>query len=143
MWAVSLALAVMVLPVFYFNPNKPLVADYNIFNLPRREVMLMRKNLVVPYIESVNTLLERDCHQVGLFIPNEEWEYPFWNLYAGSGQPYRIEHVNVGNPSAGIARADFEPCAIIATVSTGEHFDLDGAVYDLTWSMEPVYVYTK
>ena len=144
-WAVSLVLALLVLPVFYFNPNKPLVADYTIFNLPRREVMLMRKNLVVPYIEGVNYLTnEKGCYQVGLYIPNAEWEYPFWRLYADTGLPYRLEHVNVNNVSGSIPMAPFSPCAVIATQTAGEQFVLDGGhVYDLTWSMPPVYVYTK
>ena len=143
-WALSLLMAVMVLPVFYFNPNKPLVADYNIFNLPRREVMIMRKSLVVPYIESVNYLIEEDCYQTGLYTPNQEWEYPFWSLYADTGKPFRLEHVNVDNVSANIPLEPFSPCAIIATQSTGEQFQLEnGAVYNLSWSMDPVYVYTK
>jgi 4-amino-4-deoxy-L-arabinose transferase-like glycosyltransferase len=144
LWIISLLLAVLVLPVLYFNDSKPLVADYNIFNLPRREVMIMRKNLVVPYIESVNTLLDEDCYQVGLYIPNEEWEYPFWSLYRDSGKPFRLEHVNVTNASAGLPMAPFSPCAIIATRSSGEQFILDdGSSYDLTWQMDPVFIYTK
>jgi len=145
MWAITIVFAVLVLPVFYFNPNKPLVADYNIFNLPRREVMITRKNLVVPYIESVNYLAdEQNCYQAGLYLPDQEWEYPFWSLYADTGQDYRLEHVNVENASAEIPMPSFSPCAVIATQSTGETFTLnDGTVYHLTWSMEPVYIYTR
>ncbi len=145
MWALTAFLAVMVLPVFYFNPNKPLVADYNIFNLPRREVMITRKNLVVPYIESVNYLVdEKDCYQTGLYLPDQEWEYPFWSLYADTGKPFRLEHVNVENETADIPMPAFAPCAIIATQSTGDTFTLrDGTVYHLTWNMAPVFVYTR
>lgn len=63
--------------------------------------------------------------------------------FEDTGQPYRLEHVGVDNVSANIPVEDFEPCAVIATAPNGDHFNLDGAVYDLTWSMEPVYVYTK
>ncbi len=145
MWALTAFLVVMVLPVFYFNPNKPLVADYNIFNLPRREVMITRKNLVVPYIESVNYLVdEKDCYQTGLYLPDQEWEYPFWSLYADTGKPFRLEHLNVENETADISMPAFSPCAIIATQSTGDTFTLrDGTVYHLTWNMAPVFVYTR
>jgi 4-amino-4-deoxy-L-arabinose transferase-like glycosyltransferase len=142
-WAVTIVFAALTLPVFYFNPNKPLIADYTIFNLPRREVMIMRKNLVVPYIESVNYLTEQDCYQTGLYLPDQEWEYPFWSLYADTGKDFRLEHVNVQNETASIKTSPFSPCAVIATQSAGETFTLDGEVYTLTWSMEPVYVYTR
>lgn len=142
LWALSLALAALVLPVLYFNPSRPLVADYTIFNLPRREVMIMRKNLVVPYIESVNFLQDEGCYDVGIYIPNEEWEYPFWSLYRDSGQAYRLEHVNIENASNNLSSDPFQPCAVLTTHFGGEIFTLaDGRTFDLAWEMDPVYVY--
>ncbi len=141
----GLFLLAATLPVFYFNQNKPLVQDWNIFNLPRREVMIIRKNLVVPYIEGVNYLIEeRRCAQLGLFLPDEEWEYPLWELYraAEAGQ-FRIEHVAVGNRSASLPRRPFEPCAVFATqpLPGGETVQIEGRVFRLVWEMPPVRIY--
>lgn len=143
--AAGLFLLAAVLPVFYFNQSKPLVQDWNIFNLPRREVMIIRKNLVVPYIEGVNYLInERRCMQLGLYLPDEEWEYPLWELYraAQAGQ-FRIEHVGVRNRSAALPRQPFEPCAIFATqpLAGGERVQLEGRTYRLVWEMPPVRIY--
>lgn len=143
--AVGLFLLAAALPVFYFNQNKPLVQDWNIFNLPRREVMIIRKNLVVPYIEGVNYLIdERRCTQVGLYLPDEEWEYPLWELYRAAqvGQ-FRLEHVGVRNRSATLPRPPFEPCAIFATqpLPGGETVQVEGLPYRLIWEMPPVRIY--
>ena len=141
----GLFLLAATLPVFYFNQSKPLVQDWNIFNLPRREVMIIRKNLVVPYIEGVNYLIdERHCTQVGLYLPDEEWEYPLWELYRAArvGQ-FRIEHVGVRNRSAALPRQPFEPCAIFASqpLPGGESVQLEGRSYRLVWEMPPVRIY--
>lgn len=142
--AVGLALIAFTAPIFYFNPARPLLADFTIFNLPRREVMIIRKNLVVPYIEGVNHILGRGCAQVGLYLPDGEWEYPVWNLMAASGLPgVRIEHVAVDNVSARLDRGDFQPCAVFSTVPlpAGEFVGRDGSRYPLAWSLDPVYIY--
>jgi len=140
-------LLISTLPIFYFNQNKPLAQDWNIFNLPRREVMIIRKNLVVPYIEGVNYLTgERRCTQLGLYLPDEEWEYPVWGLYREAEiGPFRIEHVLVNNPSNRLPRQPFEPCAIFATqpLPGGETVQLEGKPFRLTWEMPPVRIYTE
>lgn len=142
----GIVLLISTLPVFYFNQNKPLVQDWNIFNLPRREVMIIRKNLVVPYIEGVNYLLdERNCTQLGLYLPDEEWEYPLWELYrAAEADGFRIEHVLVDNASAGLPRRPFEPCAIFATqpLPGGETVQVEGKTFRLALEMPPVRIYT-
>ncbi|MEW6648863.1 MAG: DUF2142 domain-containing protein [Chloroflexota bacterium] len=141
------ALLLTMLPVFYFNQSKPLVQDWNIFNLPRREVMIIRKNLVVPYIEGVNYLLdERACHQLGLYLPDEEWEYPVWALYKAAGlTKFRIEHVGVENRSADLPRSAFQPCAVFATrpLAAGESAQLNGAHYRLGWQLDPIWIYVR
>ncbi len=153
--AAAALLLLATLPVFYFNQNKPLVQDWNIFNLPRREVMIIRKNLVVPYIEGVNYLVDqRTCSRLGLYLPDEEWEYPLWALYQAAGLPdARIQHVGVvtppgsggATPSAGLPRAAFQPCAIFATrpLPGGESVSLDGADYRLGWQLDAVWIYIK
>ncbi len=142
----GILLLLSTLPVFYFNQNKPLVQDWNIFNLPRREVMIIRKNLVVPYIEGVNFLIdEQRCTQLGLYLPDEEWEYPVWELYrAAEAGPFRIEHVAVHNRSASLPHRPFEPCAIFATqpLPGGEVVQVDGRTFRLAWEMPPVRIYT-
>ncbi len=142
----GILLLLSTLPVFYFNQNKPLVQDWNIFNLPRREVMIIRKNLVVPYIEGVNYLTgERRCTQLGLYLPDEEWEYPIWELYrAAEIGAFRIEHVLVNNRSNRLPLRPFEPCAIFATqpLPGGETVQVEGKTFQLTWEMLPVHIYT-
>ena len=145
-WLISLVLLLCCLPIFYLNPSKPIFKDWTIFNLPRREVMILRKNLVTPYIDGVFYLAEeKQCFQIGLNIPDEEWEYPIWSLFSEFETPYRIEHVNVKNVSADIGYPPFTPCAIISTQPVeGDVFTLeDGSQYKLDWTLDPIYIFTN
>jgi len=143
-WGISILLAFFTLPIFYFNPNKPLIADYNIFNLPRREVMIMRKDLVVPYIEGVNVLVDQEnCFQVGLFLPEQDWEYPIWRLFEDADQPYHLQHIFVPNASRAMPAQPFEPCALFSTQRLDDAVTLDGKPYEAVWELEPVYIYAK
>lgn len=51
---------------------------------------------------------------VGLFLREDDWEYPFWALIDGAGSAIRIEHVGVQNATGKIQLPGFEPDVIIA-----------------------------
>lgn len=110
------ALALYSLPYFYFNPTKPLVQDWNIFNLPRIEMMIRNKDLLAPYINSAIYIDDNStCGRIGLDLANGYWEYPFWNMLVDPARPQRaLEHINVMNESRAFEAQDGEFCAILA-----------------------------
>ncbi len=56
------------------------------------------------------------CEQIGLLAGDDDWEYPLWVMVGRGLKGRRIEHLEVRNVSAALARpnGDFAPCAIVA-----------------------------
>lgn len=135
------------LPYLFFNPTKPLTQDWNIFNLPRLEMMIRRDNILAPYINGAFYLRdETSCDRIGMHLANGAWEYPFWNMLVEVNRPERIlMHVQVDNESRALEIQAGSVCAIL-TVSDGnqeEKFRYQGAEYLLEFSEPPVGVYLR
>jgi hypothetical protein len=96
LFLVASILVVCAAPLFYSNPTKPIWQDWNIFNLPRREVMLLNSDLLESYINTTDYLIKKDCHSIGLVGDGNEWEYPLWSLFRDKwGDSFRMENVLV------------------------------------------------
>ncbi len=139
------ALALYSLPYFYFNPTKPLVQDWNIFNLPRIEMMIRNKDLLAPYINSAIFIDDNiTCGSIGLDVANGYWEYPFWNMLVDPARPLRsLEHINVINESRVFEAQDAPVCAIL-TVNELEKLPLiqyQGKTYQRVFHEETAAVY--
>jgi hypothetical protein len=77
------------------------------------------------------------CHEIGLVVGSDDWEYPFWVLLNGSGgPPTHLSHDMRGTAEDETPRY----CAVIVT----DGLDIDPAVvpalrtrYQTEWSSTP------
>lgn len=118
-WLPNLLALVLIgqsLPFLLTNPHHPLTGPNTIFNQSRNEQYFLQAQLpaeayttVIQHIEQAN-----GCTDIGLVLPGDFWEYPFWLLLAQSkiDRPY-IESVAVTNESAALQNDRFEPCAVV------------------------------
>ena len=106
-------LPVLALASYYwllFNVRKPIAAEHNMFNIPRAEqYFLGRPGNTGSYLAIAAAVEKSGCRDIGLVLGPDSWEYPFWLLLNSDGSR-RLEHVEVGNPSAVLGRDDFSPC---------------------------------
>jgi len=102
-----------------------------------------------PYIGATQFLSNTQCSDVGLILPVDNYEYPFWVLLGEpDGRAVRIEHVNVTNISGLISNEypfnTFRPCSVIV-VSDGPpnevHFG--DVTYLQEWWSDPVGVFMQ
>lgn len=137
-----------------FNETRPLIAENNIFNTNRMSQYFKgRVDLEDHYINAVKLVHEKGCHNVGLSLRPDAWEYPLWVLLKeGYSQPLWIEHINVKNPSSVKSTIypyrNFIPCAIISVGSNRQNELIIGnRVYVSSWkaknSREPVQVFLE
>ena len=113
---IGIVLAVGTLPWLFLNDQHPWVGNWSIWHQPKIvQHFYKHPDLALPYAATVGYLKSIDCRQVGLFIGEDTWEYPWWVFLADKG--VRIEHVQVNNPSASLKYplGDFQACAIIAS----------------------------
>ena len=120
-WLSAFILLIGIVPFIWFSPTKPLWTDWNIFNLPRREVMMRREDMMVDYVKA-QELLSRDldCYTVGLVSGPYDWEYPLWALlrdakWRSSDKPYHIQHILVENESSRLEGGSYRPCVLLVT----------------------------
>ncbi len=134
------------LPYFYFNPTKPLTQDWNIFNLPRLEMMIRREDILAPYINSAFFLRDEvDCRQIGMDLENGAWEYPLWNMLTDPSRPeHSLTHINVGNESLSLESQSSDVCAVLLVDSEnrGEIYLYEGREYLRAFYEPPVGVYS-
>jgi hypothetical protein len=108
------------LPWVFFNRNRPIMANNNIFQTSRIEQYFSnRLYLQDPYQEATDFLKEQKCSHIGLSMGNDPWEYPLWILLQKKNpSDLKIQHINVNNVSAKIENEypykNFEPCGVIA-----------------------------
>ncbi len=69
--------------------------------------------LQIPYTEVAALIRQQGCLDVGLMLGGHAAEYPIWYLLGAPRDDLRIEWLVGGTPSASLAEADFNPCAIL------------------------------
>jgi hypothetical protein len=112
----ALLLIVQALPFLLQNPFHPVIGQENIFNLSRSEQYFLRSpDLREPYLVAAELITAQKCRQVGLIMPPESWEYPFWALlHQPQDMPVQIEDLEVDNITDVLQESEkFEPCAVI------------------------------
>jgi 4-amino-4-deoxy-L-arabinose transferase and related glycosyltransferases of PMT family len=141
----ALGLGVISLPYFLFNPTKPLTQDWNIFNLPRVEMMIRNKYILGPYVNSIIYIKEKiNCDLIGMDLENGYWEYPLWNMLVSPvHNAHMLEHINVTGDTASLEKVQPLPCAILQVndeekTQTLQYHDNH---YKLEFLEKPVAVY--
>ncbi|HMR66227.1 MAG TPA: glycosyltransferase family 39 protein [Anaerolineae bacterium] len=105
------------------NPLHPLWGPRNVFTSPRSDQYFWPNPVLQePYQAATELIQARGCRQIGLLLPLDFWEYPFWILLNRPGDsPVWIENVQVGNVSQALQSLAFEPCAVVCIRCQEEH----------------------
>jgi len=89
----------------------------NVFMQTREEQYFsMSKGRYKNYAQISDLLAASGCHDIGLVIGGDDWEYPLWPLLKDRGMTnMRLEHIEIKGPLAQIPYplGDFHPCARI------------------------------
>jgi len=110
------------IPPVFRNNTRRLVSSKKatVFNTPRiAQYFNNDTTRMSAYIDAADYVKGCACKDVGLIIPDDYWEYPFWVLLkGGNSKVSRIEHVFInGGASSQVKRyplGDFNPCMVIA-----------------------------
>ncbi len=108
-----IALLLLSLPWVLLNRSRPMIGRENIFNSSRMSLYFANNpDLFGRYASVADALRIGRCGRVGLVMGENDWEYPLWvMLREGAHAPVLIEHVDVKNVSAGLARrGDWPGC---------------------------------
>jgi len=115
--AMGIVLVLSAIPWVCFNTARPLVGTESILKKGRvNQYFVNWPDLKEAYLGATRFLHSVDCHNVGLVIGADHYEYPFWILLGNGRQPIRLEHVRVKDLSSRISypRGAFEPCAVLS-----------------------------
>jgi hypothetical protein len=108
------------LPFVLANQSRSLVSlEWN-HNDRMQLYFANRKNLFNDYNSVMNVLGEADAGDVGLYLGEDDWEYPFWAFARRAGKNGRtmvFRHVGVSNFSRTINEDMLLPLYVIATKS--------------------------
>jgi hypothetical protein len=106
-----------------------------------------RRDLLDSYVNAAGVVKSTDCTSVGLYMGENDYEYPLWVLLrAGDSRTLRIEHVDVDAAWGGTAYplGQFQPDVIIRTDSEfGRELTVGRDVYIQQWSAGPLSVLVK
>lgn len=145
-YGVFLIFLMSALPYLLHNERRPLLGKRNIFNTKRAsQYFSYRRFMEVPFVGAVKFVGGQGCSDVGLLFGADDWEYPFWALFAESPRPVRLRHVHVKNISAKQEEregADSPPCAVITQSEAGRVMVISGLGYQKSWQFSFVSVYT-
>jgi 4-amino-4-deoxy-L-arabinose transferase-like glycosyltransferase len=114
----GILLLILSVPVILNNQLRPLAFDkeWNILHRDRTSLYFAdRRNLLDSYRAAAASVTMGGCHDIGLDLPGNSYEYPLLRLLRAGKQEKDIRAVGVTNPSAIYAdnKRSFRPCAII------------------------------
>ncbi len=81
-------------------------------------------NYQYPYVWVTERIRDSECASVGLALAGNAAEYPFWVLMGSPLEDVRLEWIVSGTPSARLAPADFQPCAVICDGSCPKEWEI-------------------
>jgi hypothetical protein len=115
------------MPAVFLNRQHPWVGGFSIWHQPKQlQYFYKRPALVLPYVEITAYFKSMGCHQIGLLIGEDDWEYPWWAFLSDKGT--RIEHIGVSNASASLKYplGDFQPCGLMVAGTPEKSFLIVG-----------------
>lgn len=113
----NLGLLVAAGPWLLFNPQRPLLEERSVLQVPRvNQYLVNNRGLESPYLTVAAQLADTGCTDVGLQTGNDTWDYPLWLLVrqATAGRA-RLVYVDVRNVSAQLSSPSAPACAILST----------------------------
>jgi 4-amino-4-deoxy-L-arabinose transferase-like glycosyltransferase len=122
--------------LFSGNPRR-LVGNKSMIKVERLGRYFVKKPyLAYDYLTAAQGVQFFKCHEVGLLIGEDTWEYPLWVLLHQGNYTFRLEHVGVDNVSNKLSYplGDFNPCAIISNNISQEGWNGPYGRYKKVWS---------
>lgn len=120
-----ITLLVTSLPWIFFNSSKKIFDSQNGVFTSTYQHRYFTNQLAIekPYIDTVKTLSELKCYNIGLDLGGDDWEYPLWALLLERSpkENLYIKHVNVNNTSNQFMLNEPitpSPCALIKSTNT-------------------------
>lgn len=91
----------------------------SILQLKREDIYFSgaRKELKSLYQSSVNQVIKKNCHYVGLQLAGESWEYGLWVLFKQVNYPVKMKHLEVKNVTNTLP-PEFSDHLLCATIVT-------------------------
>jgi hypothetical protein len=111
---------VLSMPWLLGNHSRPLLSGWpgadagSVLTVPRNSLYFANAPYVEePYLEIVDHIRQSGCQQIGIALPGEGLEYPFWALLGAPREALRIEWLVGGTASARYVDPGFNPCAVV------------------------------
>lgn len=153
-WVAYVYVVILILgaiPYLLYNKARPILGQESIITTNRTELYFRnRPSLAKPYIRSTHFLANTQCSDIGLILPENSYEYPFWILLSkNNGQALHIEHVNVMNVSHVISNEypfkAFIPCAVIFVSDDNppDEISIGNITYSQEWMSNLVSVFVQ
>lgn len=152
-WIADLCIVLLLLgsiPYLLYNRARPIPGTESIITTSRAELYFAnRKELAKPYMRATHFLSNTQCFNIGLLLPENSYEYPFWVLLdQNARQAVHIEHVNVMNISHVFSKEypfnDFTPCAVIVVSDNpANEITVGNVIYLQQWSSNSVSVFMQ
>jgi hypothetical protein len=80
---------------------------------------LSRPYLWKSYLNASHAIQATGARNIGLKFRQDDWEYPLWVLLKDNGSEFRIEHIDVENPSQRLSSHTFQPDLVLVGNETG------------------------
>lgn len=97
------------------NLSRPMNPTSDLWRQPRINQYFTRLARLQPLDEQMTTaIMTANCHQVGLDVGEDAWEYPLWVLFREANYPVTMRHIQVKNQSRVLIPQGFTPCAVIS-----------------------------
>ncbi|NEQ17571.1 MAG: hypothetical protein F6K44_29140, partial [Moorea sp. SIO3E2] len=150
---IAVLLIITSLPWALSGRERPLLGANSIFNTSRTEQYFnSRSRIQSGYLGAIDVLKSSKCTDIGLYLGDNDWEYPLWILLQEqTDSPVRIEHINVKNTSASKSElstnSKFIPCGIFSTkpepdqTNQAEEITYQNRIYPQAWSKDKVKIF--
>ncbi|NEN95491.1 MAG: hypothetical protein F6K50_08120 [Moorea sp. SIO3I7] len=151
---IAVVLIITSLPWALSGRERPLVGANSILNTSRTEQYFnSRSRIRLGYLGAIDVLKSNKCTDIGMYLGDNDWEYPLWILLQQqTDSPVIIEHINVKNASASKSElstnnSKFIPCAIFSTkpepdqTNQGEQITYQNRSYTQGWSKDKVKIF--
>jgi hypothetical protein len=114
------ALMLSCVPWLLGNHSRPILSGWpeadvaSVLVVPRSELLFANAPYIArPYQEMTDLIQQAECGHVGLALPGQGLEYPFWSMLGAPRDDLVIEWLVGGTASARYADPSFAPCAVI------------------------------
>jgi hypothetical protein len=152
-WIADLCIVILLcgaIPYLLYSKVRPILGPESIITSNRIELYFRdRPSIFKPYISSTEFLENTKCSDIGLMLPLNNYEYPFWVLLnKNNGRTVRFEYVNVTNISHILSSENpfktFVPCAIIVlNFVPPNQVTVGNITYLRAWLSYPVGVFMQ